>query len=251
MPLGWTLQSYMYALMHDMPDHEGTIACTPGDALPTGGVCNDQGFYCYSSEDPTGAVCYGKDGDTILESLSVQFTIFEAKGHYARNIALIVAFGALTRLGYVAAIYVLTKMYGGQAPGAPGDDVAVAMGDDDDDSFRSRSSETNPRMPHSKSGADIALSVAEIEAFDAAVDANDGTGVEFAFKNICYSIAGKKKDEPDAAVLRDVSGSVREGEILAIVGPSGAGKTILLDTLTFNKGPGAPSGEISRSTARR
>jgi ABC-type multidrug transport system ATPase subunit len=246
MPLGWTLQSYMYALMHDMPDHEGTVACTPGDALPTGGVCTDQGFYCYSSEDPTGAVCYGKDGDTILESLSVQFTIFEAKGHYARNIALIVAFGALTRIGYVAAIYVLTKMYGGQAPGAPGDDVAVAMGDDDDDSFNSsRSSETNPGMPHSKSGADIKLSVAEIEAFDAAVDAKDGTGVEFAFKNICYSIAGKKKDEPDAAVLRDVSGSVREGEILAIVGPSGAGKTILLDTLTFNKGPGAPSGEIS------
>jgi ABC-type multidrug transport system ATPase subunit len=245
MPLGWTLQSYMYALMHDMPDHEGTVACTPGDALPTGGVCTDQGFYCYSSEDPTGAVCYGKDGDTILESLSVQFTIFEAKGHYARNIALIVAFGALTRIGYVAAIYVLTKMYGGQAPGAPGDDVAVAMGDDEDDSFRSRSSETNPGMPHSKSGADIKLSVAEIEAFDAAVDAKDGTGVEFAFKNICYSIAGKKKDEPDAAVLRDVSGSVREGEILAIVGPSGAGKTILLDTLTFNKGPGAPSGEIS------
>merc|ERR1719352_667932 len=108
---------------------EGLAVCTPGDALPTGGVCTDQGFYCYSSEDPTGAVCYGKDGDTILESLSVQFTIFEAKGHYARNIALIVAFGALTRIGYVAAIYVLTKMYGGQAPGAPGDDVAVAMGD--------------------------------------------------------------------------------------------------------------------------
>ena len=118
MPLGWTLQSYMYALMHDMPDHSGTFACAPGDELPTGGVCTDQGFYCSSASDPNGAVCYGKDGDTILESLSVQFTIFEANGHYARNIGLIVAFGALTRIGYVAAIYALTKMYGGQAPGA-------------------------------------------------------------------------------------------------------------------------------------
>ena len=69
--------------------------------------------------------------------------------------------------------------------------------------------------------------------------------MEFAFKNICYSISAAKKDEPDVDVLRDVSGSVQEGELLAIVGPSGAGKTILLDTLTFNKGPGAPSGEIS------
>merc|ERR1719329_874958 len=115
MPLGWTLQSYMYALMHDMPDHSGTFACAPGDELPTGGVCTDQGFYCASASDPNGAVCYGKDGDTVLESLSVQFTIFEANGHYARNIGLIVAFGALTRLVYVAAIYVLTKMYGRQA----------------------------------------------------------------------------------------------------------------------------------------
>merc|ERR1719329_105998 len=239
MPLGWTLQSYMYALMHDMPDHSGTFACSPGDELPTGGVCTDQGFYCASASDPNGAVCYGKDGDTILESLSVQFTIFEANGHYARNIGLIVAFGALTRLVYVAAIYVLTKMYGGQAPGAPGDDVAVPMEYEADDA-------ASPRVPHSSSGADIALSDVELKAFDTVGEAaEDGTGVEFAFKNICYSISAAKKDEPDVDVLRDVSGSVREGELMAIVGPSGAGKTILLDTLTFNKGPGAPSGEIS------
>ena len=239
MPLGWTLQSYMYALMHDMPDHSGTFACAPGDELPTGGVCTDQGFYCSSASDPNGAVCYGKDGDTILESLSVQFTIFEANGHYARNIGLIVAFGALTRLGYVAAIYALTKMYGGQAPGAPGEDVAVPM------EYEADGSET-PHVPHSSSGADIALSDVEMKEFDTVGEAaEDGTGVEFAFKNICYSISAAKKDEPDVDVLRDVSGSVQEGELLAIVGPSGAGKTILLDTLTFNKGPGAPSGEIS------
>ena len=43
---------------------------------------------------------------------------------------------------------------------------------------------------------------------------------------------------------------VRAGEVLAIVGPSGAGKTILLDTLTYSKGPGAPR-EPSRSTVIR
>merc|ERR1719453_1256025 len=42
-----------------------------------------------------------------------------------------------------------------------------------------------------------------------------------------------------------IEGSETEGEVLAIVGPSGAGKTILLDTLTFSKGPGAAAGEIS------
>merc|ERR1719261_367621 len=89
LPLGWTLQSYMYGLWHHMDNHKGVTYCTPGDALPHGGVCTAQGFYCYSEEDPSGAVCYGKTGDEILESLSVQFTIFEADGHYARNIGII------------------------------------------------------------------------------------------------------------------------------------------------------------------
>ena len=240
MPMGWALQSYMYGLMHDMPKHSGTIDCTPGDIVnATGNVCTSQGFYCYSADDPSGAVCYGETGDQILESLSVQFTIFESEGHYARNIGFIVAFGVLTRIGYVTACYVMTKMYGGTAPGAPSESVAVSI-DSEDDSKSGKSS-----MPRSKSVADI--SVAEVKAMeaDAAAHKADGTGVVFSFKNVSYSIASKKKNEPDARVLRNVSGSISEGEILAIVGPSGAGKTILLDVLTFNKGPGAPSGEIS------
>ena len=35
------------------------------------------------------------------------------------------------------------------------------------------------------------------------------------------------------------------GDVLAIVGPSGAGKTILLNTLTLEKGPGAESGTVA------
>jgi ABC-type multidrug transport system ATPase subunit len=247
MPLGWALQSYMYGLMHDMPDHSGTVACVPGAIVnATGNVCTSQGFYCYSADDPSGAVCYGKDGDTILESLSVQFTIFGDEGHYARNIGFIIAFGILTRVGYVTLCYVKTKLYGGQAPGAPSNSVAVAIlsGDESDDNDTRGG---NKVVPRSKSGADITLSELEKSAMDASAATRkaDGTGVVFAFKNVSYSIASKKKNEPDTRVLQNVSGSVKEGEILAIVGPSGAGKTILLDVLTFNKGPGAPSGEIS------
>jgi len=225
LPLGWTLQSYMYGLWHHIGNHKGVTYCTPGDALPQGGVCTAQGFYCYSEEDPSGAVCYGETGDQILESLSVQFTIFEAKGHYARNIGFIIAFGSLCRIGYITAVYVLTKMYGGQTPAEPSESYEVTVDAEDEDDKNS-----------------LAVSVAD--APPAPISKDDPDGTTFCFKDISYSIPGKK-GEGDKRVLTDVSATVHAGEVLAIVGPSGAGKTILLDTLTYSKGPGAPAGDIT------
>merc|ERR1711966_621242 len=88
------------------------------------------------------------------------------------------------------------------------------------------------------------LAVSVSDAPSAPISKDDPDGTTFCFKDISYSIPGKK-GEGDKRVLTDVSATVHAGEVLAVVGPSGAGKTILLDTLTFSKGPGAPAGEIS------
>ena len=74
-------------------------------------------------------------------------------------------------------------------------------------------------------------------------------GCAFAFSNIGYEITpknalGAAKGAPKT-VLAGTSATITEGEVLAIVGPSGAGKTVLLDTLNFAKGPGSPTGAIS------
>ena len=240
LPLGWSLQSYMYALYHDLPAHSGTMPCTPGEPLEKGGVCTAQGFYCWSESDPTGAVCYGKTGDQILNSLSVQFTIFGDESHYARNLCLIVAFGAFCRAGYVAVIYVLTKMYGGQEPVPPSDSFSVMVEDEEDEvggSLRGG----NSWCDVSKEEEEPALPVTNVAG--ATSGGADSLGkISFAFHEIAYRIPQKKG--ATAQVLERVSASVSNGEVLAIVGPSGSGKTILLDTLTFNKGPGTPTGKI-------
>merc|ERR1719163_960922 len=233
LPLGWSLQSYMYGLYHDLPKHSGTMPCVPGTALATGGVCTSQGFYCYSEDDPTGAVCYGESGDQILNSLSVQFTIFGDEGYYARNILFIVAFGALTRIAYLYAVYYLTKINGGKEPAPPSEKAHEVMIEPESDGEE-----------HSHRGGVVAVVGIEGSETKVEVDANaPQDAVSFSFRDISYSIP--VKNEPDARILRDVSATVNEGEVLAIVGPSGAGKTILLDTLTFSKGPGAAAGEIS------
>lgn len=51
--------------------------------------------------------------------------------------------------------------------------------------------------------------------------------------------------------LRDCTGSVRGGELFALMGPSGAGKSTLLDALTMRKTTGTVSGEVFLNGRRR
>jgi len=47
------------------------------------------------------------------------------------------------------------------------------------------------------------------------------------------------------AILKGISGEAVSGEVLAIMGPSGAGKTMLLNLLTLEPGPGAVAGSVT------
>ena len=46
-------------------------------------------------------------------------------------------------------------------------------------------------------------------------------------------------------LIRNISGSVTSGEVLAIMGPAGAGKTVLLNLLTLEDGPAMPIGSLT------
>lgn len=56
-------------------------------------------------------------------------------------------------------------------------------------------------------------------------------GKTLTWKNVNMTLAGKKKDEPDRKLLENVWGEVPEKDTTAIMGPSGAGKTSLLNIL--------------------
>lgn len=131
----------------------------------------------------------------------------------------------------MGAIYVLTQMYGGQEPQplpSTYEVMEVVKEEADESSMNEKAFNASIR-------SDGSLEEIKIAPLG-------GNSVNFSFSKISYSIP-QKKSEPKR-VLNNVSATVKSGEVLAVVGPSGAGKTILLDTLTFNKGPGAPSGEI-------
>ncbi|KAJ2999804.1 ATP-binding cassette sub- G member 2 [Globomyces sp. JEL0801] len=63
----------------------------------------------------------------------------------------------------------------------------------------------------------------------------------FVWSNVNYSVPVNKQSKQ---LLKDVSGQVKAGEVIAIMGGSGAGKSTLLNTLAGRIGPGELSGNI-------
>ena len=51
------------------------------------------------------------------------------------------------------------------------------------------------------------------------------------WEDVRVTVAGGRRGAPDVRILDGISGHARPGEVLAIMGPSGGGKTTLLDTL--------------------
>ena len=64
----------------------------------------------------------------------------------------------------------------------------------------------------------------------------------FEFRGISYCVNGK---DGEKQIIKNVSGFVKNQEVLAILGPSGAGKTSLLNVLTLNALNGKSSGLCS------
>mgnify|MGYP001971004308 FL=1 len=75
----------------------------------------------------------------------------------------------------------------------------------------------------------------------ARVQPNAGKDTTLAFRDVRFEVGkGDKRKE----ILHGISGQVCSGEVLAILGPSGAGKTCLIDLLTLEGKGGTYTGDV-------
>lgn len=81
-------------------------------------------------------------------------------------------------------------------------------------------------------------------------DRSSGPNIELYWKDLCYTVPdgsrwsnmiGPKKSRH---LIKNLSGSFRNGELTAIIGPSGAGKTTLIECLSGRRQKGL-SGEVA------
>jgi len=64
---------------------------------------------------------------------------------------------------------------------------------------------------------------------------------EFTFTDCTYTVG---KGEKAKTLVSGISGRVKSGSVLSIMGPSGAGKTVLMKMLTLEAGPGKAHGSL-------
>eukprot|EP00730_Choanoeca_flexa_P013749 TRINITY_DN5663_c0_g1_i1.p1 TRINITY_DN5663_c0_g1~~TRINITY_DN5663_c0_g1_i1.p1 ORF type:complete len:667 (+),score=189.51 TRINITY_DN5663_c0_g1_i1:72-2072(+) len=79
--------------------------------------------------------------------------------------------------------------------------------------------------------------------------------VDLVFKNVCYEVdVGKGKNKSVKQILKNITGEVKAGEILSVMGASGAGKTTFLNMLAgrlSGAGGGRSSGQITVNGEKR
>ena len=70
-----------------------------------------------------------------------------------------------------------------------------------------------------------------------------GADTEFRFEDVRYTVPDKELGKKE--ILHGVSGHCPSGGVLAIMGPSGAGKTCLIDLLTLEPRVGDSVGRVT------
>ena len=75
--------------------------------------------------------------------------------------------------------------------------------------------------------------------------ASRGPDTLFSFEDVVYSVADGSVPGGRKVILNGVSGECASGGVLAILGPSGAGKTTLIDLLTLEPREGLSVGRVT------
>eukprot|EP00616_Rhizochromulina_sp_CCMP1243_P005891 CAMPEP_0118998186 /NCGR_PEP_ID=MMETSP1173-20130426/62939_1 /TAXON_ID=1034831 /ORGANISM="Rhizochromulina marina cf, Strain CCMP1243" /LENGTH=888 /DNA_ID=CAMNT_0006949667 /DNA_START=69 /DNA_END=2736 /DNA_ORIENTATION=- len=77
----------------------------------------------------------------------------------------------------------------------------------------------------------------------------DRQNIALRFQDISFTVQDKKT-KTEKVIIQDISATVRPGHVLAIMGPSGAGKTTLINVLTLSAFGGVSRGSVTLGSDR-
>ena len=218
-PQYFTLPSVLYHNFDEEVTFEGARSCSPNNAS-----CGPAGFECDGGLDQS--LCFGHTGLQVLGSLHGQFANIGPTDHYWRDVGLTLAIAA----GFLLAI-TNYRAFSLRTESAvmPPDDVSEGFPSPLVSSAVDRKSKDGP-MGMKREG--------ELQAL---LDAQGrGRTVEERYHLVVWdlSVEVESAAEKDGGkmLLRGINTSCESGKMLAIMGPSGGGKTTMLDALNGESG---------------
>ena len=102
LPLKWLFNAVAYDVFHPA-EFSGASTCTPGEALPSGGVCSSAGFYC--SDVATSFGCWGHEGHQVLDTLNLSYESLTSEDERLFDAAILLIMVAVLKIAYVFVLW--------------------------------------------------------------------------------------------------------------------------------------------------
>ena len=187
---------------------------------------NSYGFTCDAGQ----SVCLGYSGDQVLNSIGSVFHVLTTQADAGGEAGLLIAIAVFLKLVHMVMLVSAakaSKLVQVPDPKAPAQAPAS----------RPVVVELPGIAPHA--------STPDLTASNAASQLGIARGPDtlFKFEDVVYSVPDKKTGTK--TILKGISGECRSGGVLAILGPSGAGKTTLIDLLTLEPREGTSVGKVT------
>ncbi|CAO1615133.1 unnamed protein product [Parajaminaea phylloscopi] len=192
----------------------------------------------YAAVDAANRVCPvvgARPGQTIINGLEyIQFAYGYSWSNRDRNAGILIAFFVFS-----VTVYAIASEFQSDPSAAGG--IMVYKRDSAPKEVR-QAAKAHGDLEAGKSAVPTPDSASVDQ--DAAVSGIETSNEIFSWHNIDYDVVVKKETR---RLLSDVSGFVKPGSLVALMGASGAGKTTLLNVLAHRAGTGVVTGEMKLS----
>ena len=235
-PLHYTIGAINYHLIRDAPDAPGATLCDPHVL-----TC-PSGFRC-DSDNATfkRTACYGVTGEQVLASLHVLHSIIPLDDVVWQYLAIIFGYGLA--VGVIVTLVLFAQSQARVVPAPPSAALLPApFGSPSADGFE---------KTHVEKGDPQKASETSVSSTAVSSMLPGAIPVKVVIDDVSLQLEKQAAAEEGTFLLKNVSASCSSGEVLAVMGPSGAGKTALLNVLTSVSANGHSADQRKESSTGR